>query len=56
MNLTTLDGRVPEAQPWPPGVLGTVVVFSISVRSTTATSLAPPFASSAIACLLLFGL
>jgi hypothetical protein len=51
MNLTTVDGngRVPDAHACPPTVRGTVVVFSIWVRSTTATEVAPSLASSAIA-------
>jgi hypothetical protein len=49
MKLTTVDGRVPDAHACPPTVRGTVVVFSIWVRSTTATVVAPPLASSAIA-------
>lgn len=46
-NLTTDAGRMMDAHPWPATVRGTVVLFSILVRSTTATWLAPPFAITA---------
>ncbi len=51
-KLTTLEGSVPAAHAWPnpaPTVRGTIVGFSIFVRSTTATVVAPLFESSAIA-------
>lgn len=53
MKLTTVAGRLPEAYPWPPAVRGTIVEFSIIVRSTTAREVADEFASTAIASVLL---
>src|SRR5713226_9581465 len=47
--VTTDDGSVPARHPWPAAVRGTIVGFSILVRSTTARELAPPLASTAIA-------
>jgi len=48
-KLTTVDGSVPDAHAWPPTVRGTIVVFSILVRSTTAAWVASPFAITATA-------
>ncbi len=48
-KLTTLAGRGPEAHPWPPAVLGTMVLSSMLVRSTIAKVVAPKLASSATA-------
>ena len=56
LKLTSVAGSVPDAQPWPPPVRGTMVLSSILVRSTTAKEVAPAFASSAMAWFGAFGL